>query len=181
MICSWRVSMILYTRSSPSVYKKLSNGKYACVVCPNNPIFDSTLMLSVHNKGSRHCAAESRLKERELMKQNEINKRIALSDSSSSTSFSSSYSQKNRLSSKPLIEQTRKAASEILDNTLQKLEIENHDMKPITGQHSNFREHRERELKFTAAGWKHDGHGKWYRDENVEFDSDKEDPNDCLS
>lgn len=33
----------------------------------------------------------------------------------------------------------------------------------------DYRESRERELKFTAAGWKRDchGHGLWFRDENV--------------
>lgn len=31
----------------------------------------------------------------------------------------------------------------------------------------DYRERRERELKFTAAGWKRNCHGKWYKDENV--------------
>lgn len=30
-----------------SCYKKLSSGKYACLVCPHNPILDTPLMLSV--------------------------------------------------------------------------------------------------------------------------------------
>ena len=30
-----------------SSYKKLSNGKYACLVCSHSPILDSPLMLSV--------------------------------------------------------------------------------------------------------------------------------------
>lgn len=30
-----------------SSYKKLASGKYACLVCPQNPIFDTPLMLSV--------------------------------------------------------------------------------------------------------------------------------------
>ena len=34
-------------------------------------------------------------------------------------------------------------------------------------QHLNYWERRETELKFTAAGWKRDCHGKWYKDENV--------------
>nr|DAD37163.1 TPA_asm: hypothetical protein HUJ06_007804 [Nelumbo nucifera] len=33
-----------------SSYKKLSNGKFACLVCPNNPILDSPLMLSVRKR-----------------------------------------------------------------------------------------------------------------------------------
>ena len=31
----------------------------------------------------------------------------------------------------------------------------------------DFRERQERELKFTAAGWKRDCQGKWFTDENV--------------
>lgn len=45
----------------------------------------------------------------------------------------------------------------------------------------DYRERRERELRFTAAGWKRDCHGGWFRDENVEFDSDEEDPNVSLA
>ncbi|XP_030958852.1 uncharacterized protein LOC115980773 [Quercus lobata] len=52
--------------------------------------------------------------------------------------------------------------------------------KVVVQLHLDFREHRERELKFTAAGWKCDCQGKWFRDENVEFDSDEDDPNVCL-
>ncbi|KAF7840866.1 sodium channel modifier 1-like [Senna tora] len=233
--------LLLQPLHASSSYKKLPTGKFACLLCPNNPILDSPLMLSVriryhhsrtlfpefslsclgsgqldvpismHNKGSRHLAAESRLKERELMKQNEINKRIALSDSSTDTPNSSRSYQKVRSTGKPLIEQTQKAVSEILPGKSQQ-QMENRRKKeqPITGhivsatcdsterysapapapspasveadrkvsqQPLDFRERRERELKFTAAGWKRDGHGKWYQDENVEFDSDEEDPN----
>ena len=37
----------------------------------------------------------------------------------------------------------------------------------VVQSHLDFRERRERELKFIAAGWKHDCQGKWFRDENV--------------
>ena len=39
--------------------------------------------------------------------------------------------------------------------------------KVVVQPHLDFQECRERELKFTAAGWKHDCQGKWFRDENV--------------
>jgi hypothetical protein len=39
--------------------------------------------------------------------------------------------------------------------------------KMLVQQHLDFRERRERELKFTEAGWKRDCHGRWFRDENV--------------
>uniref|UniRef100_A0A0A9GDU6 Sodium channel modifier 1 zinc-finger domain-containing protein n=1 Tax=Arundo donax TaxID=35708 RepID=A0A0A9GDU6_ARUDO len=42
--------------SKPDSFKRLSNGK---LVCPHRPVLDCPLMLSMHNKGARHVAAES--------------------------------------------------------------------------------------------------------------------------
>ncbi|KAF5200356.1 hypothetical protein FRX31_010056 [Thalictrum thalictroides] len=237
--------------NSSSSYKKLSNGKYTCLVCSNNPLFDTPLTLSMHNKGARHIAAESRLKERELRRQEEIQKRIALADGSIDNFASGSSIQHFNLKGKqfiagnarsdtskqqvnlkgkslPLIERTVKAAAEALRSQESQQEVpdEHHNKKrksvPFFSMSSSFipklipetsqnmgsgpclreqtrgwvteasgkmlAEHqleqvkrRERELKFTAAGWKRDGNGKWFRDENVEFDSDEDDPNICLS
>ncbi|KAF7126457.1 hypothetical protein RHSIM_Rhsim11G0168800 [Rhododendron simsii] len=209
-----------------SSYRKLSSGKYACLICPHNPVLDTPLMLSVsstiigslsafifqmHIKGSRHCAAKSKLKEKELAIQDEVNKRIALSECSASTIATGTSTRfAHRSVRKPLIEETRKAASEILSNrTPERSEAKGlNDVKSSKGQsthgplHSNsegpfltieagdnfvtqlqadLRQCQERELKFTEAGWKRDGHGKWFKDENVEFDSDEEDPNVCLA
>ncbi|XP_043709216.1 sodium channel modifier 1-like [Telopea speciosissima] len=213
--------------SNPS-YKKLCNGKYACLVCRHHPILDSSLMLSMHSKGSRHTAALSKLREREFRKQEEIKKRIAVSDCDIGASSSDISSQQFKLRSAPLIEQTRKATSEALCNQTVKQNARNEtcngklsrgssffsptappapkqkteapmtvtsppcesngnsgwqskaDSRFLVQQQLDFRERRERELKFTAAGWKRDCYGRWFRDENVEFDSDEEDPNICL-
>ncbi|CAL9122971.1 unnamed protein product [Musa acuminata var. zebrina] len=213
--------------SFPS-FKKLSNGKYACLVCPHNPILDTPLMLSVHNKGSRHIAAESRVRASDLSKQNELHKRIALSDDSTGLSSSDILVQQGKSSgfhNKPLIQKTMKAILETKSNQIgnpkfvvaghktelgtrssvcdskhfpatdgirepsgndacessnsneKKLLMTAATNKMLTDWHSEFSERREKELKFTSAGWKRDCHGKWYRDENVEFDSDEEDPN----
>lgn len=218
--------------SSSSNFKKLSNGKYACIVCPHSPVFDSILAFSMHAKGSRHIAALSRLRERELSIQQELNKRIALSSDSATASNSTATEQVkgNKVHNQPLIEQTRKAILEIQcdksweqvgrpSSSLQKLNADNlpRDLKISSlnqvlapakesrlAQTLESTEHggivlseaggkmladwndelckrQERELKFIVAGWKRDGFGKWYRDENVEFDSDDEDPNDSLN
>ena len=157
-------------------------------------------ILQMHCKGSNHRAAELELKERELMRQDEINKRIALSGSSTGTTNCTSRRQNFRPVDKPLIEQSRKVASEIhCDQTPQPWQsssnanrdvqlildhitnrnslLSQHNSCPaievadkVVGQqqqHLDLRERQERELKFTAAGWKRDGHGKWFRDENV--------------
>ncbi|KAF3662324.1 putative sodium channel modifier 1-like isoform 2 [Capsicum annuum] len=70
--------------------------------------------VGVHVKGSSHRAAESRLRERELRRQTEINKRIALSGCDTATSRTLTSIQLCRSASKPLIERTRKDASDIL-------------------------------------------------------------------
>jgi hypothetical protein len=154
----------------------------------------------MHCKGSSHRAAELKLKERELMRQDEINKRIALSGSSIGTTNCTSRRQNFRPVEKPLIEQSRKVALEIhCDQTPQPQQsssnanrdvqlildhitnrnslLSQHSSCPaievadkVVGQqqqHLDLRERQERELKFTATGWKRDGHGKWFRDENV--------------
>lgn len=153
----------------------------------------------MHIKGSRHCAAKSKRKEKELAIQDEINKRIALSECSASAIASGTSKRfAHRSVRKPLIEETRKAASEILSNrTPERSEAKGlNDVKSSKGQstygplHSNsegpflaieaadnfgtqlpadLRQRQERELKFTEAGWKRDGHGKWFKDENVRF------------
>lgn len=152
----------------------------------------------MHCKGSRHCAAESRLKEREQARQNEMNKRIALSDSSGGAAKSRTCNQKIESGSKPLIGRALKAASEIFTHRDSPREFKNEnrhlesnvnsvtygasdsntkssfpDMEAskmvVAQRHLDYRERRERELKFTAAGWKRDCHGKWYKDGNVRF------------
>lgn len=166
----------------------------------------------MHCKGSRHLAAKSKVKEKELTRRNEINKRLALEGSSTASFINSSTTKENAplaSKSKPLIQMAQKAASEMLGN--KRLEVdsrnENHDTvvprqndvknatpdffrnhtclnetsHKLIQNHLDFWECRERELKFTSAGWKRDCHGKWYKDENVNFFSPKYSVNMLLS
>lgn len=159
----------------------------------------------MHMKGSRHCASESRLKERELSRQAEINKRIALSGSSTSDS-NDVPTQQYRLTSKPLTQRTMKTVSEALGtNPAQQFIVPKIDTVKYTGnfilkgssskynstigqvvadkqfpqnleykekvpeQQLDYKGRKEKERKFTAAGWKRDGFGGWYKDESVSF------------
>ncbi|XP_062177944.1 uncharacterized protein LOC133882745 isoform X1 [Alnus glutinosa] len=192
------------SRKQPIVSRSSTESEYKSV---------ANTAAEMHCKGSSHRNAELKIKEQELMRHDEINKRIALSGSSTGTANCNSHHQNFRSVDKPLIEQSRKVASEIrcgqTTQPQQSSSNANRDVQRIldhiTNRHSNLSQHsscpaieaadkvvkqqqqhldlqerRERELKFTAAGWKRDGHGKWFRDENVEFDSDEEDPNTCL-
>ena len=53
--------------------KLLSNGRFACLVCKSNPIFDTVSMLSVHRKGKKHQHSELLHQE----KKNELKQLIA--------------------------------------------------------------------------------------------------------
>ncbi|XP_027112431.1 sodium channel modifier 1-like isoform X2 [Coffea eugenioides] len=176
-------------------YKKLPNGKLVCLLCPHHPVLDTPLMLSMHVKGSRHRAAESEQKERELSRQYQINKRIALADSSSTAVSSTSSEVRCGSTKTPLIEQVHKAASEILAgespqcSTMDKspdvrsdicyYKKENQSIAKSNAtevvaapevafqQQLDYKNRRERELKLISAGWKRDAHGRWFKDENV--------------
>ncbi|KAF8769538.1 hypothetical protein HU200_006576 [Digitaria exilis] len=230
-----RLDDLMLPASSPSMpdsFRRLPNGKLACLVCPHRPVLDSPLMLSMHNKGARHIAAESRLREKELSKKHEINKRLALSSDASLNSGSLHTSIRPTMKEKPLIEETRRAILEAQsgrssdpngkkvshdlnlmtsasssdplvahsDVPMEKLtgntgsilwnsskgesfagnQIRGNSDKLLSDWQTEARKRQEQELRFTASGWKRDGHGRWYRDENVEFDSDEDDPNICL-
>ncbi|KAJ6896482.1 sodium channel modifier 1 [Populus alba x Populus x berolinensis] len=154
-----RVDDLVIDGLDGSSHKKLSSGKYACLVCPHNPVLESPLALSYHIiscagsyqlapnlflmlllshaycKGSRHIAAESKLKEKELMRQSEINKRLALSESDVRPANPSALNKNTTLVSKPLIEKTKKAATEILGKGTAQLSSKNQncDLKLSVG------------------------------------------------
>lgn len=143
------------------------------------------LLLQMHMKGSCHHAAETHSKNRELSRQNEIKKRIAVSSVTGDTASTNNSSHVSKSASKPLIEQSKKAASEICNINQQIASYKSHHASTNCSfdssrsrlllategatQQFDFRERKERELRFTAAGWKRDCHGRWFRDENVSF------------
>uniref|UniRef100_A0A7C9EAY2 Sodium channel modifier 1 zinc-finger domain-containing protein n=1 Tax=Opuntia streptacantha TaxID=393608 RepID=A0A7C9EAY2_OPUST len=96
-----RVDELMTDGLDASSFKKLSNGKFTCLVCPHHPLLDSSLMLSMHNKGQRHRAALSRLKAKELQKQVEINKRVALSDQPTTSALPSNRNRRSLSFKKP--------------------------------------------------------------------------------
>jgi sodium channel modifier 1 len=117
----------------------------------------------VHKKGSRHIVAQTKLKEKELWRQQELNKRIALSAESKIPSKNTSSNNQD----KPLVEQSRTA---ILELQSSKFTLNAKDAASNNSNSSiSIHDRRKKEIKFIAAGWKRDCRGKWYRDENVSF------------
>lgn len=136
-------------------------------------------------RGSRHRAAELRGKDRELAMREEVNKRLAFSDCVST----SASKKQSKATFKPLIERARKAAFDVLHGEVHPHEVTSDGgnllIPPIEhsiiANHAEIeaiqvvrevrplicRELQEKVLKFTAAGWKRDCHGRWFKDENV--------------
>ena len=92
----------------------------------------------MHNKGARHIAAESRLREKELSKKHEINKRMALSSDANSGNAHSS-SKPTNMKEKPLIEQTRRAILESQSSRFHDFNAKkvSHDLKWTTNTSSS--------------------------------------------
>lgn len=142
-------------------------------------------------RSTRHGAAKLRRKDNDLAKQ-EAKKQLVLSDCVNAESAANASMKPLKTTNKPLIERARKAVSEVLSG-----EVSLPEVKPATGnlvvpsiedngsnanpvgreatqnrvfvevQPLSYRVSQERELKFTAAGWKRDCHGRWFKDENV--------------
>ncbi|KAL2653926.1 hypothetical protein R1flu_022054 [Riccia fluitans] len=208
-----RVDVLLSEEIPDDEARRMSNGRFACLVCPQCPVLDTMPMLHVHRRGMRHLAAA----EKQLLKKQRhhdvIQKRIALGKMVGPTA-SSVFERKNA----SLFTATKECKAKVLGpnflsenqspsqaerpmntslaaqgSTLERL------MTPVMARTSDgtsgphprenlvssdhieqaFKEERKRrqqELRSFESGWKRDGNGVWYRDENVEFDSDEEPP-----
>lgn len=230
-----RIDLLLSERLDEAHSQRLANGKYVCLICPSRPVVDTVPMLTMHNQGARHQAAALKLKEKEISKQEEIQKRIALHEPSATNNdtFNAPVHCIDS-STHPLLKKTRKSTADVLSNSMntsfntsmpkgdhpfiskrkpffaslyasnvkttdQKTDSPVQDLQVRTDGNSSARvnlqsnfkavggiineqqldvqKQKEMELKFREAGWRRDGQGSWFREENVEFDSDEEDPN----
>lgn len=230
-----RIDLLLSERLDEAHSQRLANGKYACLICPSRPVVDTLPMLTMHNQGARHQAAALKLKEKEISKQEEIQKRIALYEPSvtsidtinvpvhCTSSFTSPLLAKTRKSSADVLANSMNASGNIsmpksdqpfickkkpffaslyaknvktadqkTDSPVQHLQVRTDEnsnatvnlqsnSKAVSGtvneQQLDFQKQKQKELKFREAGWRRDGQGSWFREENVEFDSDEDDPN----
>uniref|UniRef100_A0A3B4AI37 Sodium channel modifier 1 n=1 Tax=Periophthalmus magnuspinnatus TaxID=409849 RepID=A0A3B4AI37_9GOBI len=134
----------------------MSNGRYTCLVCSYGPVFDTVDMLTVHRNGKRHLEGKMGYL---------FNPFVLIRD--------------NRVieasSSAPLLAQTRKLTHHALLRTV-----------PYNSCHRKTRlkfqlyilfylQHKIRKTTCNA-GWIQDRSGQWLKDDNVEFDSDEEEP-----
>lgn len=68
-------------------------------------------------------------------------------------------------------QQIRQTGSVVSVNHIENISerISSVDSKTNSECNAELRKRHEKELQFTAAGWKRDGQGKWYKDENVSY------------
>ncbi|KAG0623532.1 hypothetical protein M758_3G181100 [Ceratodon purpureus] len=98
-------------------WRRLSNGRIACLVCPHRPVLDTFPMLVIHRKGEKHQAAAVKHEERDFRLRNEIQKRTALEPSREAETVCSNP-QRTQTSSlpacSPLLAATRKRTAQVL-------------------------------------------------------------------
>uniref|UniRef100_A0A3B4AJ01 Sodium channel modifier 1 n=1 Tax=Periophthalmus magnuspinnatus TaxID=409849 RepID=A0A3B4AJ01_9GOBI len=119
---------------------------YTCLVCSYGPVFDTVDMLTVHRNGKRHLELK-RFYRKKAQLRNEIVKR------KHESYIQSEENSQEASSSAPLLAQTRKLTHHALLRTV-----------PYNSCHRK------------TAGWIQDRSGQWLKDDNVEFDSDEEEP-----
>ncbi|XVF67613.1 hypothetical protein PTKIN_Ptkin10aG0135400 [Pterospermum kingtungense] len=163
---------------------EMASGQHIRIETEIRPIpqYGNTLVGSttphMHYRGSHHQASEPKMKEKETMRLDEINKRIALSNSPTSSTGSTN--------STTIKKMAKKAAPEMLGEKTRKhnLRNENHDMllrqNDVQNATPDFCQVHSFPTNEASAGGKHDCHGKWYKDEIVVLDSDEENSNTSL-
>ncbi|KAL3685864.1 hypothetical protein R1sor_003886 [Riccia sorocarpa] len=73
-----RVDELLSEEIPDDEARRMSNGRFACLVCPQCPVLDTLPMLHVHRRGARHRAAAEKQLLKKQKHHDEIQKRIAL-------------------------------------------------------------------------------------------------------
>ncbi|RXN31720.1 sodium channel modifier 1 isoform X1 [Labeo rohita] len=131
----------------------MKNGRYSCLVCSHRPVFDTVDMLMVHRKGKRHLEGMKWFYGKKNDMQREIDKR--------------------RHQDYVKTEDERQGQTEGKGVTKKKKNGSRNVCEPITEERRRELEHY---LKLKSSGWLQDRSGKWVKDENVEFDSDEEEP-----
>ncbi|KAG7234018.1 hypothetical protein INR49_006264 [Caranx melampygus] len=184
----------------------MKNGRYTCLVCSYRPVFDTVDMLTVHRKGKRHLEEQTRkLTHHALLKTVPYNSCHRKTSTKSGKGPTPSGSTSSKTPSEQEHTHWRAGASDIVspssahaagkvcdgksfvlnprpdpnkephppkDVKGSELKVEQ-EAEPITAQRRKELEHY---LKLKSDGWVQDRSGQWIKDENVEFDSDEEEP-----
>ncbi|KPP80063.1 sodium channel modifier 1-like [Scleropages formosus] len=125
----------------------MKNGRYTCLVCSYRPVFDTLDMLALHRQGKRHLEGLKWFYGKKARFQNEVEKRRH------QDYIQAEEHREENANPAPLLTETRK--------------ITHHALLKSTPYNSCHK---------TSSGWLQDKSGNWIKDENVEFDSDEDQP-----
>uniref|UniRef100_A0A3B5LIT8 Sodium channel modifier 1 n=1 Tax=Xiphophorus couchianus TaxID=32473 RepID=A0A3B5LIT8_9TELE len=184
----------------------MKNGRYTCLICSYRPVFDTVDMLTVHRQGKKHLEGLKAFYGKKAKLKNEISKRqhenyIQSEERQQEPSSSAPLlAQTRKLTHHALLKtvpynschrktstkperrpmSTGSGASGNLHSKSPSASFKTEDLaaltqaaEPLTAQRRREMEHY---LKLKSDGWVQDRKGQWVKDENVEFDSDEEEP-----
>uniref|UniRef100_A0A8C0GU14 Sodium channel modifier 1 n=1 Tax=Chelonoidis abingdonii TaxID=106734 RepID=A0A8C0GU14_CHEAB len=184
----------------------LRNGRYACTVCFHRPVFDTLDMLTVHRVGKKHVASLQTFYGKKRSDENQVQKRrqqeflrdlacpapllaqtrkIAQNALLKASPYNSCCAGGQRCSIRTFQGLTTSSRPFLLILDLQKEPAAR--MKRSSKRKSSLsaqpgaispgkRQALEHYLLLRSSGWIQDPSGKWVKDENVEFDSDEDEP-----
>lgn len=184
----------------------LRDGRFACAICPHRPVLDTLAMLTAHRAGKKHLSSLKLFYgKKQAGKETEQNPRqqkdlktetkaeaplltqtrlITQSALHRAPHYNSCCRRKHRPEAPaPSVSSSPLPAPEV---GLQSAKI-NRKPEPKAGSHAKEssapmsptkRRILNHYLTLRSSGWVPDGQGRWIKDENVEFDSDEEEPPD---
>ncbi|XP_028713249.1 sodium channel modifier 1 isoform X2 [Peromyscus leucopus] len=177
----------------------LRDGRFACAICPHRPVLDTLAMLTAHRAGKKHLSslklfygkkqsgketAHSPRQQSELKTASEAESALHRAPH-----YNSCCRRKHRPEAPaPSVSSSPSLAPEV---GLQSAKI-SREPEPRAGSHAKEssaplasapmsptkRRVLNHYLTLRSSGWVPDGQGRWVKDENVEFDSDEEEPPD---
>ncbi|XP_041493916.1 sodium channel modifier 1-like [Microtus oregoni] len=184
----------------------LRDGRFACAICPHRPVLDTLAMLTAHRAGKKHLSSLKLFYgKKQAGKETEQNPRqqkdlktetkaeaplltqtrlITQSALHRAPHYNSCCRRKHRPEAPaPSVSSSPLPAPEV---GLQSAKI-SREPEPKAGSHAKEssapmsptkRRILNHYLTLRSSGWVPDGQGRWIKDENVEFDSDEEEPPD---
>ncbi|XP_077012163.1 sodium channel modifier 1 isoform X2 [Tamandua tetradactyla] len=184
----------------------LRDGRFACAICPHRPVLDTLAMLTAHRAGLQLFYGKKqpgRGKEQNPKQQNELRREETKSEApllaqtrfitQSALHRAPHYNSCCRRKYRP-----EAPGPSVSCSPLPPPEVELHSgiisRQPESGAGPQAKETAtvlapppmsptrrralDRYLTLRSSGWIPDGRGRWVKDENVEFDSDEEEPPD---
>ncbi|KAK2497290.1 hypothetical protein MC885_020239 [Smutsia gigantea] len=138
----------------------LRDGRFACAICPYRPVLDTVAMLTAHRAGKKHLSSlqlfYGKKQPGEGMEQNPRQQNELKEETKTEVI------REGRCA--PLLVQTRLTTQSALHRA------------PDYDSRCRRRKCRSVGPESHSSGWIPDGQGRWVKDENVEFDSDEEEP-----